>query len=274
MLSVIITTYNRATVVQSSIQSALLFCAQYEGDEIVIIDDDSSDRTVEVIQKKYANEIKAGYIKLSKLSRNIGATGAKNAGAAIASNNWLIFLDSDDQLISEAATCVRSTLKDLTDDAALVFFRCRSQEGSVIGRNVQAMQQLHINEYIRNGTYGESLPVVRREVFSKHTYPEDLRGFEGLTYFNILAAGYKVYLSAICARTYTENGADSLSRALSLGSRSQFLIIGHYRILRIGFLKVNFISTLITASKLMYHILRYTIFAMRSRKIIIFQSSK
>ncbi len=84
-ISVIIPTYNRAALVLKSIQSVQEQSLKI--DEIIVVDDGSSDNTAEVLE---GFNIKYIYIK------NQGVSTARNIGIKEARNPWLAFLDSDD----------------------------------------------------------------------------------------------------------------------------------------------------------------------------------
>jgi glycosyltransferase involved in cell wall biosynthesis len=83
-ISVIIPAYNAAETILPCLLS--LRAQAFTPHEIIIVDDGSSDNTVE-IAKSYATVIKN--------NRNKGAGGARNAGAAVASGEVLAFTDSD-----------------------------------------------------------------------------------------------------------------------------------------------------------------------------------
>ena len=86
-LSVIIPTYNRADFIQRAIESA--FTQTHKVDEIIVIDDGSNDNT-EIILATYKN------IKVIK-TKNQGVSHARNVGIKEAKNEWIAFLDSDDE---------------------------------------------------------------------------------------------------------------------------------------------------------------------------------
>ena len=87
-ISVIIPTYNRKSFLINAIDS--VFNQTYQNLELIIIDDGSSDKTIEYIKKKYSK------IKICKQS-NRGVSSARNKGIKISSNKWIAFLDSDDR---------------------------------------------------------------------------------------------------------------------------------------------------------------------------------
>lgn len=92
LVSVIIPVYNRSQVVGRAIESVL--SQSYKNFELIIVDDASSDETVEVLRKF---ENKYPQIKLILKEKNEGVSAARNTAARLAIGEWLAFLDSDDE---------------------------------------------------------------------------------------------------------------------------------------------------------------------------------
>ena len=88
-ISVIIPTYNREKLIVKSIKSVLN--QTYRNFEIIIIDDCSSDNTINEINKLKDNRIR--YIKIRK---NKGANFCRNLGIKKSTGEYISFLDSDD----------------------------------------------------------------------------------------------------------------------------------------------------------------------------------
>ena len=87
-ISIIIPTYNRKSFLIHAINSVLN--QTYQNLELIIIDDGSSDKTENIIKKKYPK------IKFYK-QKNKGVSAARNKGIKMASCKWIAFLDSDDR---------------------------------------------------------------------------------------------------------------------------------------------------------------------------------
>jgi len=85
------TSYNREKYIGEAIQSVLV--STYENFELIIVDDCSSDRTVE-IAKSFAE--KDGRVKLYVNERNLGQFENRNLAARYANGLYLKYLDSDD----------------------------------------------------------------------------------------------------------------------------------------------------------------------------------
>ncbi|PPR33811.1 MAG: UDP-Glc:alpha-D-GlcNAc-diphosphoundecaprenol beta-1,3-glucosyltransferase WfgD [Alphaproteobacteria bacterium MarineAlpha6_Bin5] len=87
-VSVIIPTYNRKAFLTNAIDSVL--SQTYQNLELIIIDDGSSDKSLDFIKKKYPK------IRFFK-QRNKGVSSARNKGIKLSSYEWVAFLDSDDR---------------------------------------------------------------------------------------------------------------------------------------------------------------------------------
>lgn len=95
-ISVVIPTYNRATLVTHAIRSAQQ--QSYPVNEIIVVDDASSDNTEEVIRIIALTDPRITYIKHDL---NKGAQASRNTGIKKANTEWIAFLDSDDEWLPE-----------------------------------------------------------------------------------------------------------------------------------------------------------------------------
>lgn len=84
-ITAIIPTFNRASYLLEAIES--IENQTHKVDEILVIDDGSTDNTKELISSLHVKYI---------YQENRGVSSARNLGIALASNDWVAFLDSDD----------------------------------------------------------------------------------------------------------------------------------------------------------------------------------
>lgn len=96
-ISVVIPSYNRAHTLQRALQSVLTQTSAAE--EIIVIDDGSSDSTVELL-KNFPT------VKLIQ-QNNKGVSAARNAGIRAATHEWIALLDSDDEWLPEKLSQIR-----------------------------------------------------------------------------------------------------------------------------------------------------------------------
>jgi len=95
-VSVILPTYNRAYIIEKSIQSVLN--QTYQDFEIIVIDDGSIDNTEEIIKELQEKDNRIRYLRLNI---NKGASHARNEGIKIAQGEYITFQDSDAEWMPE-----------------------------------------------------------------------------------------------------------------------------------------------------------------------------
>jgi len=86
-VSVIVPTYNRASLIEKTLESLLV--QTHPPHEIIVVDDGSTDDTAQVVAR-FSPQVR--YV----LQENGGVSRARNHGASLASGEWLAFVDSDD----------------------------------------------------------------------------------------------------------------------------------------------------------------------------------
>lgn len=89
LVSVIIPTYNRASIIERAIQSVLK--QSYRNLEIIVVDDASKDNTNEIVRNIKDNRLIYKYHE-----KNKGPSSARNTGIKAASGEYISFQDSDD----------------------------------------------------------------------------------------------------------------------------------------------------------------------------------
>lgn len=90
--SVIIPTYNRVHLIGKTIKSVL--DQTFKNWELIVIDDGSTDNTKQVLQKFSDSRIRYIY------QDNAERSAARNNGIKHATGEWICFLDSDDEYLS------------------------------------------------------------------------------------------------------------------------------------------------------------------------------
>jgi glycosyltransferase involved in cell wall biosynthesis len=119
LLSVIINNYNYGPYLSEAIKSALN--QTYKPLEVIVVDDGSTDNSREVISS-FGDRI------TTVLQQNAGQNAACNAGWRKAKGDMVVFLDSDDVLLPDAAEKCASLLRG-TDLAKVQFLMNRVDAG-------------------------------------------------------------------------------------------------------------------------------------------------
>ena len=108
-LSVIIPLYNVEDYVLRAARS--IACQAFEGLEVVIVDDGSTDNSLSVLE----NELQ-GVNVVSVKQKNYGQSIARNNGVKLATGEYLLFLDADDFLLPDAFENILRTIEEKNPD--------------------------------------------------------------------------------------------------------------------------------------------------------------
>jgi glycosyltransferase involved in cell wall biosynthesis len=98
--------YNSEAYIENAIQSVLQQEPHGLRVEIIVVDDGSADRSVEVVK-----QIKNENIRLVQLDKNQGQANARNVGLKLARGEWIQFLDSDDRVSPDLYSKFEKTLQ-------------------------------------------------------------------------------------------------------------------------------------------------------------------
>jgi len=134
-VSIIIPCYNAAEHITRCLQS--VFSQTYAPLQLVLIDDGSTDGTVDVIRR---TSVPVG-IELKLIEQaNSGAAQARNVGLEHANGTYVQFLDADDELLPEKiARQVKLAQEHELPDLIVGSYKVISPEGTFVRDEVQAL---------------------------------------------------------------------------------------------------------------------------------------
>lgn len=95
-------------------------------DQIIVVDNFSSDDTQEVITHLLKHEEQVTYLKLHK---NLGAMGARNIGIQAARADWVAFLDSDDEYVAHGLEHIRAATELKGHQSPILQFKTEAITG-------------------------------------------------------------------------------------------------------------------------------------------------
>lgn len=110
-ISVVCPTYNSALFIEATVKS--IFRQTRLPDEVLFIDDGSTDDTLEFLLKFKKNNNLPTKI-LIKQNSHKGPGSARNAGIKLASGDWIAFIDSDDIWLENKLLEVEKVIKSDT----------------------------------------------------------------------------------------------------------------------------------------------------------------
>lgn len=159
--SVIIPTRDRRELLAGTLES--VFAQMHQPAEIIVADDGSSDGTVEFIKSLDDR------VRLVQPRRR-GPGAARNAGAAVATGDYLAFLDSDDLWLPWSLSAFAETVERNARPALVCgCFRQFVHQDELAGCREMPVEDDSYADYLsvwpRQPIVGASMMVVRREEF-------------------------------------------------------------------------------------------------------------
>jgi GalNAc5-diNAcBac-PP-undecaprenol beta-1,3-glucosyltransferase len=219
MISLIMPTYNRASVIGRAIESVL---AQTHTDwELVIVDGASTDATDDVVRS--LGDVR---IRLVKQPENRGPTSGRNVGLDEARGDWIGMLDSDDELVPHALGTLMQVLKDVDPRLDAISCNCiDSRTGRLSGKGLSRDQYLTVPLSLDRAS-GEHWGIFRRSILGSRRFDERVRGYEGVVWHRI-HDGVRWYYIHKALRVFHTEGQDRTSLSV-LGDYERYkAIIDH-----------------------------------------------
>ena len=200
LFSVVIPVFNRRELVERAIKSVR---NQTQGQEveIVVVDDASTDGSFEALQgmvSKYR-------LILKKQDKNRGIGPTRNSGIAAARGEWILPLDSDDELAPEALGWLTDLITSLPNDINRVRCMVSWDDGRLTPEPALKEEIWGYEDYVRaidvpDGTGVESASAFRRPSLMAVPYPKD-RTHELLFHLDY-AAQFKMRTTGRVLRQY------------------------------------------------------------------------
>ncbi len=167
-VSIVIPTFNHAIFLGKALNS--IIDQTYENWEAIVIDNHSTDKTKEVIQKytdpriKYFKIVNGGIIAKSR-----------NLGIKIAKGEWIAFLDSDDWWTSDKLETCFANIDDTVDfiyhDLEIIYNKSNSffKRKKIVGRKLTKpiLNNLLISGISKGSAIGNSSVIVRKKILEK-----------------------------------------------------------------------------------------------------------
>lgn len=170
LLTVFTPTYNRIKLLPRLYQSLL---SQTDNIEWLVVDDGSTDGTEGLIRS--LKEEAPFPIRYFKKERG-GKHTAFNLAIQEARGDYLICIDSDDQLAEGAVESIRKSIPNLTDrDIGFVGYKAITNRGFLQKRSKDDTHRGLYGYYSTCGNVGEMSLVFRMELLRQYRFPEPQR---------------------------------------------------------------------------------------------------
>ncbi|MBT8325048.1 MAG: glycosyltransferase family 2 protein [Winogradskyella sp.] len=221
-ISVIIPLYNKAPYISETVSSVL--SQSLENYELIIIDDGSTDDSVEKVKQFNDDRIKIYQ------QNNKGVAAARNKGVDLAKAEYIAFLDADDYWDSTHLETLKTSITKFPDAGLF----CNNYKINYNGTfataskiNVNTIKPILIEDYFKASKYDSlawtSAVAIPKLVFLNiGGFNSDLKTGEDLDLWIRLALNYKVVFNPKSTMIYNKHVENSLSKNNLVESRLHF----------------------------------------------------
>ncbi len=230
LVSVILTTHNRARLVGRAIESILN--QTYKNFELLIIDDCSQDNTQEILSQYAAKDARVCIIKNEQ---NIGITKSINRGLSYAKGKYVFRLDDDDIVKSQTIELEEKFLEDHPSYGLVGSFAIQiDAQGNEIGKKTYPTGSKELRAALMKENAIYSAILMRKEAIDrvgryneKWKYAQDYELYLKIVKYYEVAnlPNYLVY--------YYKSATDSISRTKSK-AQTMFALQARFKAIRQG----------------------------------------
>ncbi len=222
LVSVIIPMFNRENTIERAIKSVLE--QSYQNIELIIIDDNSSDNSVDVAQR-YVDDAR---VKLIALPNNLGANVARNVGISNAKGDYIAFQDSDDEWMCEKLQVQMQYMNDKNLNAVFSAFTSIRYDNYVkqfpdTNTNVEIGEKGIENVLRRKNVISTQTLIISKEIVETvGCFDEEMPRFQDYEYVVRIIQKYKIgYIEKPLVKVYRQNNSisansDAYYRAVEL----------------------------------------------------------
>jgi len=229
IFSFIIPTYNRADIICEALESVRLEQEKTGFVLEVLIADDFSNDDTQIVVESWCKKENIEWVSYEKLLRKAGVCAARNNGVDRAKGEYLIFLDSDDQILPGSLAHIKAVFeKHKNVDLYYGAIQKKSGASGVLPASASMEKVLNYKHYLSLKGVGEYLHVCRSALLANPTYRfcEQLNGFETLLWMKVLREGAKLWIDPRPVRLYDDLRKDRLCHPQNLRKDSLRLATG------------------------------------------------
>ena len=202
LVTILMTAYNREKYIGEAIESVLT--STYENFELIIVDDCSTDNTVNIARNF---EQKDSRIKLFINQKNLGDYLNRNMAASYGQGKYLKYLDSDDKLFDFSLEYCIEEMEKYPDAAMGMLYLYKDE---IINDSFSWESNTIVRSHFFNRPYlniGPSGTIIRRDKFEEIGGFDPRFGVASDNFFNIkMASFYPVVLLPKIFIFYREHG--------------------------------------------------------------------
>ena len=180
-VSIVVPVHNAEIFIKETINSVL--AQTYQDFELLLVDDKSTDESVDIIKS-----IKDKRIKLIELKDNSGAATARNTGIEEARGRYICFLDADDLWKENKLEKQLTFMKEKDCAFSFTSYEFADENGKPNGKVVHVPETINYKQALKNTTIWTSTVMFdMNKLTKKQIYmPNVRRGQDTATWWKVL----------------------------------------------------------------------------------------
>jgi len=189
LVTIITPLYNGELFILDTIKSVLR--QTYKNWKMIIVDDSSTDQSVQVVEKIISNETK---ISLIRLTKNVGSAQSRNTALEAASGRFIAFLDSDD--IWHPDKLEKQVAFMLKRKAPISFTSYELMDGNGASKNhlIHSVEKIDKIDYLKNTIIGFSTSMIDTAIVGNSFRMIDIRTRQDTSlWITLLGKGFLAY---------------------------------------------------------------------------------
>lgn len=188
LISIIMAAYNAEKTIEQAINS--VSSQTYTNFELLVVNDCSKDRTVELVKDIVAKDSR---VRLISNVKNSGVSYTRKHGLEEAKGDWIAILDSDDawepEKLEKQIVLQRRTNADLLFTGSAFM----DSEGHPIDWCLHAPKEVTYRQLLKQNVLSNSSALVRKELYAKYYAIGDGMHEDFAIWLSILKEGKKAY---------------------------------------------------------------------------------
>ena len=159
LVTIITPSYNCSKFISDTVNSVL--SQSYSNWEMIIVDDCSTDNSVEIIERITGDNPK---IKLIKLENNVGSAQSRNAALEVASGRFIAFLDSDDIWYTDKLEKQVEFMLKRKAPISFTSYELIDENGVSKNHIIHSVEKLTQIDYLKNTIIGFSTSMIDTQI--------------------------------------------------------------------------------------------------------------
>lgn len=189
LVSVIIPVFNAEKFICDTINTVKR--QTYKNWECILVDDCSTDKSLNIIKNLSKNDKR---IKIISLSKNSGAAMTRNKGIDIAKGKYVAFLDADDMWNSNKLKKQVTFMKDNDCGFSFTGYEFANSSGIPTGKKVEVPHIITYKQALKNTTIFTTTVMIDIEKISKkNIHMPNVKSEDTATWWKILKTGVIAY---------------------------------------------------------------------------------